>query len=198
MPGMIDETPATTAPPAATLQRRRQYARIALLLIAALGLNLLVLAIPRSWIEGLHGYTLLGYFAAFIVTALANASVIVPVPYPGLIALLASVLGDPVGVAIAGAAGSTLGETTAFYVGRAGRGVVEDTRFYRWLKHQLRTPLRAWIVLFLLSAPPNPFFDVAGLTAGSLGVPLWIFFTATFAGRILKLLFFAGLGRELL
>jgi membrane protein YqaA with SNARE-associated domain len=166
--------------------------------VLALGLNLLVLMIPRAWIDALRDYGLLGYVAAFVITALANASVIVPVPYPALIAQLSAVLGNPVGVALAGAAGSTIGETTGFLVGRAGRGVIEDTRFYSWLKRHLRTPLRAFVVLFVLSAPPNPFFDVAGITAGSLGVSYWVFLTATFAGRIIKLLFFAGLGAQFL
>lgn len=196
---MIDETTNPgSAQPAQEQAQHSSYWKIALILIAALGLNLLVLAIPRGWIEGLRGYGGLGYLAAFAITALANASVVVPIPYPGLIALLARVLGNPVGIALAGAAGSTLGETTAFIVGRAGKTAVEDTRFYRWTKHQLRTPRRAFIILFLLSAPPNPFFDVAGLTAGSLGVPFWIFATATFLGRILKMLFFAGIGQQLL
>lgn len=174
-----------------------KYGRIALLLIAALGLNMLVLLIPRPWLESLRPYGLLGYVVAFGITALANASVIIPVPYPGLIAILNCVLGNALGLAVAGAAGSTVGESTAFVVGRAGKGVVEDTRFYRWVKRQLRTPLRAFIVLFLLSAPPNPFFDVAGLTAGSLGVPFWVFFTATFLGRIVKMLFFIRVGEQL-
>lgn len=194
-PSHVGSTPAT---PAALRARRMKYWRLALLVIAALGLNLLVLAIPRSWIEGLRGSGLWGYVAAFGITALANASVIVPIPYPALIALLARVLGNPLGVALAGAAGSTIGETTAFLVGRAGKGVIEDTRFYRWLKQQLRTPMRAFIVLFLLSAPPNPFFDVAGLTAGSVGVSFRVFFVATFLGRIIKLLIFAGLGQGML
>lgn len=174
-----------------------KYGRISLLLIVALGLNLLVLLIPAAWLEGLRGYGLLGYVVAFGITALANASVVVPVPYPGLIAVLNCALGNAPGLAIAGAAGSTVGESTAYLIGRAGKGVVEETRFYRWVKHQLRTPLRAFIVLFFLSAPPNPFFDVAGLTAGSLGVPFWIFFVATFLGRIVKMLFFIGLGQQL-
>jgi uncharacterized membrane protein YdjX (TVP38/TMEM64 family) len=166
------------------------------LLIVALGLNLLVLAIPDSWIEGLKAYGLLAYVAAFAITAIANASVVVPVPYPGLLALLECVLGNPWGLALAGAAGSTVGETTAFFVGRAGTGMVQNTPFYRWIKHQLRTPRRAFVVLFLLSAPPNPFFDVAGLTAGSLGVPFWVFATATFLGRIIKMFFFVVVGRQ--
>ncbi len=196
---MIDETTNTGPLPRVEQRARRtHYWKIALILIAALALNLVVLMIPLSWIEGLRGYGALAYLAAFGITALANASVVVPIPYPGLIALLARVIGNPFGIAIAGAAGSTLGETTAFIVGRAGKTAVEDTRFYRWLKHHLRTPLRAFIILFLLSAPPNPFFDVAGLTAGSLGVPFWIFAVATFLGRILKMLFFAGLGQQFL
>ncbi len=199
MKGMIDETTSSRADGTQRRSARNvRYVRIAALLVVALGLNLLVLAIPGSWIAGLRGYGLLGYAAAFGITALANASVVVPVPYPTMIAQLARVMDDALGVAIVGAAGSTIGETTAFAVGRAGRAVIEDTRFGRWLKQQLRSPLRAWLVLFLLSAPPNPFFDVAGLTAGSLGVPFSVFFTATFAGRIIKLLIFAELGRGLL
>jgi membrane protein YqaA with SNARE-associated domain len=199
MPAMIDDSPAQIASPAAdSPARRANYWRIAFIIVVALGLNLLVLMIPRAWIDSLRGYGLLGYVVAFGITAMANASVIVPVPYPALIAQLASVLGNPIGVALAGAAGSTLGESTAFLVGRAGRGVVEDTRFYRLLKAHLRTPRRAWLIIFVLSAPPNPFFDVAGITAGSLGLPYWLFVTATFAGRIIKLLFFAGLGAQFL
>jgi membrane protein YqaA with SNARE-associated domain len=174
------------------------YLRLALLIVGALVLNLLVLLIPSTWIEGVGRLGPLAYVAVFGITALANASVIVPIPYPGIVAKFASVLDAPVGVALAGAAGSTLGESTAFLVGRAGKGIIEDTRFYRWLERQLRTPLRAFIVLFLLSAPPNPFFDIAGLTAGSLGVSFPIFLSATFLGRIIKMLFFVGIGQQLL
>jgi membrane protein YqaA with SNARE-associated domain len=172
--------------------------RLAALIVGALLLNVLVLFIPPTWITGLGRWGPWAYGAVFGITALANASVIVPIPYPGIVARFASVLDDVWGVALAGAAGSTLGESTAFLVGRAGKGIVEDTRFYHWLSQQLRTPTRAFLVLFLLSAPPNPFFDVAGLTAGTLGVSFPIFWSATFLGRIIKMLFFAGLGRQLL
>lgn len=193
---MIEETkqPATPATPQTNAGK---YWRIGLLVVVALGLNLLVLAIPREWLMAVGRLGPAGYLAAFAVTAIANASVVVPVPYPGIIAILNCALGNTLGVALAGAAGSTLGESTAFVVGRAGKSAVEDTRFYRWLKRQLRTPLRAFVVLLLLSAPPNPFFDVAGITAGSLGVSYWIFLSATFIGRVFKMLFFIGLGQAI-
>jgi uncharacterized membrane protein YdjX (TVP38/TMEM64 family) len=196
---MADNTAtSTSAPRTGKPLRRAVYLRLAFIISAALGLNLLVLMVPVTWIDGLRSWGPLAYLAAFGVTALANASVIVPLPYPGIIARMAGVLGDSVGVALVGAAGSTLGESTAFLVGRAGKLVVEDTRFYRWLRQQLHTPVRAFIVLLALSAPPNPFFDVAGITAGTLGVPYWIFFLATFLGRIIKMLIFVGLGQQLL
>lgn len=193
---MIEETkqPATAMPPRGGIGK---YWRIGLLVLAALGLNLLVLAIPRQWLATVGRLGPAGYLAAFAITAIANASVVVPVPYPGIIAVLNCALGNSLGVALAGAAGSTLGESTAFVVGRAGKGAVEETRFYRWLKRQLRTPLRAFVVLLVLSAPPNPFFDVAGITAGSLGVSYKVFVTATFIGRVFKMLFFIGIGQAL-
>lgn len=180
--------------PAVAGSRRSRFLQASGVLLLALALNLAVVALPRTWFEGWGNY---GYAGVFLVTLLANASVFVPVPYPGVVAKLAINL-DVFGVAILGAAGSVLGETTAFFVGRAGRGVVDQTAFYRWLRAQLRTPLRAFVVLFCLSAPPNPFFDVAGLTAGSLGVPLPIFVAATFSGRIVRMLVLALLGHTYL
>ena len=85
----------------------------------------------------------LGYLGVFAVTLVANATVVVPVPYFGLVARLAQQL-DFAGVVLAGALGSALGESVAYFVGRSGRGVVEDTRFYRWVHIQMRHPWRAF------------------------------------------------------
>jgi membrane protein YqaA with SNARE-associated domain len=186
--------PATFRRTNAPTGRRQQILRAAGVILLALVLNLAVIALPPQWFEGWGN---LGYLGVFLITLLANASVFIPVPYPGLVAKLATDL-DVLGVAVLGAAGSATGETTAFLVGRAGRDMVDQTRFYLWLKRQLRTPLRAFVILFLLSAPPNPFFDVAGLTAGSLGVPFPIFVAATFSGRIVRMLILASAGQTFL
>lgn len=183
--------------PDTTVQRtksRSKLLQVIGILLLALVLNVLVVLLPPSWFDG---WGSLGYVGVFVVTLLANASVFIPVPYPGIVAKLGAHL-NVGGVALLGAAGSSIGESTAFLVGRAGKGVVEETRFFRWLQHQLRTPLRAFIVLFALSAPPNPFFDIAGLTAGSIGVPFPIFLAATFSGRIVRMLILAGLGHAYL
>ncbi|MCG8351975.1 MAG: VTT domain-containing protein [Chloroflexales bacterium] len=156
-------------------------------------LNVLIyIWLPPNLVERLGA---LSYAGAFIVAAIANASVIVPVPYFPVLIRLGQVF-DPWGVVLMAAAGSALGESVAFFVGRAGRSTVAETRFYRWVQTQLQHPWRAALVLFALSAPPNPAFDVAGLLAGALGLPLWLFLVSVFLGRIIRmaLVVFLGLG----
>lgn len=183
--------PLPTQTPA---RRWRNILQAIAVVILALVLNLIVIILPQTWFKGWGNY---GYIGVFFVTLLANASVFIPIPYPGIVAKLATDL-NVAGIAVLGAAGSVIGESTAYMVGRAGRGVVEKTTFYLWLQRQLRTPVRAFIVIFLLSAPPNPFFDVAGLAAGSLGVPFPLFALATFCGRVIRLLLLAYLGQSML
>ncbi|PDW01720.1 VTT domain-containing protein [Candidatus Viridilinea mediisalina] len=141
------------------------------------------LLLPPALIERLGAF---GYVGALLAATLANATVIVPVPYYPLIMRLGQAL-NPWGVVFAAALGSALGELVAYYVGRSGRHVAETTPFYLWVQRQLRHPWRAPLVIFLLAAPPNPLFDVAGLLAGALGVPVWVFFISTFLGRIARM-----------
>jgi membrane protein YqaA with SNARE-associated domain len=97
---------------------------------------------------------------------------------------------------LAAAAGSALGECVAYVVGRSGHGAVKETRINNWIERQMGLPWRAGLVLFALSAPPNPAFDAAGLAAGAFGVPFWLFLIPVFLGRIIRmsLLAFVGVG----
>jgi membrane protein YqaA with SNARE-associated domain len=183
------------APPATLTSVERWQRMIRPILIGALAVALNIAAyylIPPDLARYLGVY---GYLGVFGVTFIANATVVVPVPYFGLVARLAQEL-DFGGVVVAGALGSVLGESVAFFVGRSGRGAVEDTRFYRWVQVQMRHPWRAFMLLFALSAPPNPAFDVAGLAAGALGLPYWLFFTAVFLGRIVRVGLIALVGAQ--
>jgi membrane protein YqaA with SNARE-associated domain len=185
--------PDTNAPPATStsIERRRRMIQPILIGLLAVALNIAAYyLIPHDLARRLGA---LGYLGVFLVTFVANATVVVPVPYFGLVARLAQQL-DFAGVVLAGALGSALGESVAYFVGRSGRGVVEDTRFYRWVHIQMRHPWRAFVLLFALAAPPNPAFDVAGLAAGALGLPYWLFFTAVFLGRIIRVSLIALVG----
>lgn len=172
----------------------RQWIRPAIIGIIAIALNVAAYyVIPPDLAEHLGPY---GYLGVFLITLIANATVVVPVPYYGLVARLSQELSLP-GVMIAGALGSTIGESVAFFVGRSGRGAVDDTPMYRWVQRQMQQPWRAFLVLFALSAPPNPAFDVAGLTAGAMGLPYWMFATAVFLGRLIRLAIIAIGGAQL-
>jgi membrane protein YqaA with SNARE-associated domain len=148
----------------------------------------------QALLQSLRGYAALG---AFVVMLVANATVVVPVPWPGILIPIAQQSDALWPIVLAGALGSAIGESVAFFVGRSGRGAVENSRFYRWVQRQLEHPVRAFAVLFLLSAPPNPAFDVAGLTAGAMGLPFWMFFTAVLLGRIIRVWLVLALGAEL-
>jgi membrane protein YqaA with SNARE-associated domain len=175
----------------ARADNRRKWARPLLISLIALGLNVDIYLLKID-------YSLFGayaYIGVFLVTLIANATTIVPVPYIPIVACIAGQSDNLALVIAAGALGSALGESVAFFIGRSGRGIVAETRFYGWVQRQMRHPWRAFAALFLLAAPPNPAFDVAGLAAGALGVPYWLFFTAVLLGRMIRvgLIALAGL-----
>jgi len=150
-------------------------------LVAAAGLLLLFFLLH----ERLREYLALGYLGAFLVGAVGSGTVFFPAPA----ALVVFALGGTEGywpplVGLAAAAGETLGELTGYLAGSAGRGVVTKGRFGRWLQ----SLFERWggPLLFVVSAVPNPLFDVIGVAAGAAGYPLWRFLLIVFAGKVLK------------
>lgn len=186
------ESRVTRTQEIAITPQKRPWIRPVLVAAIAIALNIIAyLMIPPDLAYRLGA---LGYIGVFLITLISNATIVAPIPYFGLVAALSPGL-SMVGVGIAGALGSVIGESVSFFVGRSGRGVVEQTRFYRWVQRQLEHPWRAFVVLFALSAPPNPAFDVAGLTAGAMGLPYWIFLSAVFLARLVRfgiVAFFGG------
>lgn len=186
------ETPAPAAEPAQASTKRRALIRTLAIGFVAVVLNVLAYALlPPDLAKRLGAFSYLG---VFLVTLLANATTIVPTPYIPIVACMAAQSDNLPLLIVAGALGSALGESVSFFVGRSGRAMFEDTAFYRWVHRQLQHPWRAFAVLFALSAPPNPTFDVAGLAAGALDVPYWLFFTAVFLSRMIRIAIIAAAG----
>jgi uncharacterized membrane protein YdjX (TVP38/TMEM64 family) len=50
--------------------------------------------------------------------------------------------------------------------------------------------------VFGLAVIPNPLFDIVGIMSGVLRIPVWSFFTACWAGNVIKAtaVAFAGMG----
>ena len=165
---------------------RKLYLRIlAILVVIAITAAIFVL---RDQVEGLETY---GYLGAFLISLITTATIILPVPGIVLIAALGARF-DPILIGLAAGAGSALGEITGYMAGFSGQLVFENNRFYPRLEQWMKR--RGLIVIFVLSFVPNPFFDLAGATAGALRYPLWKFLLACFLGKTPKYILTAAFG----
>jgi uncharacterized membrane protein YdjX (TVP38/TMEM64 family) len=129
-----------------------------------------------------------GLLVLFAVSALSNATLILPVP--GLtITSLAGAVADPLTVGVVAGVGQTIGELTGYLAGYSGRALIEDNPRYNTLSKWMRRfgPL----TLFVLALIPNPLFDVAGIIAGALRMSLWLYLLAAGLGKVIKNIAFA-------
>jgi membrane protein YqaA with SNARE-associated domain len=134
-------------------------------------------------------YHILGAFAypgAFLVTFLANAAVVVPVPYLPIVANISRSVEIPALVVMAAGTGSALGECVAFAVGRVEKDLFTGHPGFERVRAFFSHPRRAALFLFFFAIPLNPVFDVGGLGAGALGVPFRTFFVAVWLGRMVR------------
>ena len=155
----------------------------------------------------------LGYPGIFLANFLGTATVFVPVPGltaagQALIVAGSQTLWDP-GVVVAGAAGMTLAESTAYLAGVVGRGVSEQRqmplggRLGRWLRRAA-----GWVdwlmgrygfaTLLGLSAVPNPLFEFAGITAGAVRMNFWRFLLAVSIGKTTRVIILVIVGQAFL
>ena len=125
----------------------------------------------------------LGYGAVAASVLLASGGLVVPVPALAITCTTATFLHPAAVAVIAGLAG-TIGELTGYFLGYSGSGVFERRRFYQRVEHWMRR--RGWLLLFVISAVPNPLFDVAGIAAGALRYPLWRYLVAVGLGKQVK------------
>lgn len=167
-------TTTQNAPP----QPRRLWLRAAALITAG-AITLLILSFANR-IEELQT---LGYFGAFLIMLVGNATVIFPVPGVIFVIAMGSTL-NPWLVGLCAGPGAALGELTGYLAGYGGAAPLEDTttyrRFDRWMGRA-----GPWAIL-VLAFIPNPVFDVAGLLAGASHMPLWQFLLAAWIGKTLQ------------
>lgn len=132
-----------------------------------------------------------GYFATFYLNLVGSATIILPLPgvLAACVAAESSLGLNPVLIGLAGAAGSTLGETTAYLAGYAGHNAATNLRWYPRI-HALMER-HGSITLFVVSVVPTPFFDLAGIAAGALNYPFRKFMIYVFAGKLLRLVLMA-------
>jgi len=128
----------------------------------------------------------LNYAGAFLLTFVANAAVVVPVPYIPIVAHMATEAESAAVVVVLAALGSALGECVAFYVGRVEKELFTGHPWFERIRYFFRYEWRAAIFLFFFAIPLNPVFDVGGLGAGALGMRLRTFFIPVLLGRVVR------------
>jgi membrane protein DedA with SNARE-associated domain len=159
--------------------------------LAVVAVSLYIFSI-RDQAEKLAIY---GYPGIFLLSLLAYATVLLPAPGVAVVFTMGGIF-HPLGVALAAGAGAALGELSGYLAGFSGQVVIERINVYQ--------RLHLWIdrygpfAILVLSAVPNPFFDVAGVVAGMLKMPLAKFLFWCWLGETLKMLLFAYSGAGLL
>jgi len=175
--------PPGSAPAEDTPERRSLIKVVASLGALAL-LSGLFLFIPIEW-EKVGAW---GYLGVFVVTFIATASFILPIPYLLIVARAGMYLDPTLLSAVAGVAGA-LGELTGYAIGVSGRDLIAKGNWFEKANH-LMVSYGFWCVAFFAFIP-NPFFDAIGFAAGVLRYSLWKFALACFIGKSLKFWFAA-------
>src|SRR3990170_7370639 len=121
-----------------------------------------------------------GYAGLFLINLIGAASILLPSPAAASVigggALLENFLGVPVfvWVGIVAGLGEALGEFSGYAAGYGGRFILENRpeypRIHGWMERN------GTLTMFLMSTVPNPLFDVAGLAAGAVRMPMGRFF----------------------
>lgn len=171
------------APASPGENRRNTIIRIAVLVVV-IGVTVLLL-INRDRIKDLEQY---GYPGLFLLTFLSSATVLVPVPGVLVTSALGAIF-NPFWVAIVSGFGAGLGEISGYMAGFSGRGVIQKVKWHaqmeKWISEY------GEVTILVLSIIPNPLFDMAGITAGALKMPMWRFLVWCILGKILKMLAFS-------
>ena len=169
-------------------QRSKVYQRLGAVLLAVV--VTLVIALFRDELARFERY---GYPGVFFISLLGNATVILPAPSLAVVFGMGGVL-NPLFVGLVAGVGEALGELTGYLAGYGGRAVVEDWQMYERLEGWMQRNGSATI--FVLSAIPNPVFDLAGIAAGALRFPLERFLLSCWVGKTIKTIAFAFIGAQ--
>ena len=168
--------------------RKRIYQRLGAVVLAVS--VSLVIALFHDELARFERY---GYPGVFLISLLGNATVIFPAPSLAVVFGIGGVL-NPLFVGLVAGVGEALGELTGYLAGYGGQAVIEDWKMYDRLEGWMQRNGSATILV--LSAIPNPFFDLAGIAAGAMRFPLGQFLLSCWVGKTIKTITFAFGGAQ--
>lgn len=132
-----------------------------------------------------------GYPGIFLLSILANATIVLPAPGLAIVFAMGGVF-SPIGVGLAAGAGATLGELSGYLAGFSGQAVIENRGIYQKIESWMKRYGPATIVV--LAFIPSPVFDLAGVAAGALKMPILQFLLWCALGKIPKMVLIAYAG----
>lgn len=151
-------------------------------LLLAIFITAIIFYLFQEHLIELKELSSLGYLGAFVISMIFNATLILPVGNMAILIALGATLPSPALVGLAGGLGAALGELTGYLAGRSGRALISRSRMYTRI--EVRVQRWGWLAVFVLSVVPF-IFDLVGLAAGAIRLPLWKFFLACWVGRTL-------------
>ncbi|MBI4286425.1 MAG: VTT domain-containing protein [Chloroflexi bacterium] len=191
------QAPTAAAPPA---KRPHRWLRLAMLLASLIAISfVLAYLLQRLFTHlqiGTDGLAWIVYLSLFLVFLVTNLTILAPVPVATAIMIATATQWDPLLVALVSSLGGTFGELSGYYAGYLGKKLV-IADYITWYER-----IRGWInkygfwAIWLIALQPVLPFDVAGLLAGAIKMPLWKFLPSLWTGKFIRylLLCYAGAG----
>jgi membrane protein YqaA with SNARE-associated domain len=172
-------------------ERQRTLLFRVVILIALLLLTIFLL-LNRNQIKEFEKF---GYAGIFFISILSNATLIMPIPGVVFTSAMGAVF-NPFWVALAAGCGAALGELTGYLAGFSGQIVVERKDWYQKLMQWMKK--YGNLTVLVMAFIPNPLFDLTGIAAGALKMPIARFLFWCVIGKILKMLIFALTGSSMM
>ena len=133
-----------------------------------------------------------GYLGAFIVTLLGNATILIPIPFALVIYICGSFL-NPLILGLVTGTASTIGELTAYFIGRGGRKVIDAKYGHRLDSIRKLIGRYGMLAIFLFALLPLPD-DLLLIPLGMIKYDVRKLVTAMFLGKTIMCLVVACAG----
>lgn len=144
------------------------------------------------WLWMTELVTAYGYLGAFIICIIGNVSIILPVPFALVVYAFGSTL-NPLLLGIVAGVGSTIGEMSAYLIGRGGRRVIEERYGDRLDAVRRLIERHGVMVIILVSLLPIPD-DLLLIPLGMMKYPAGKLLAAMLIGKTGMCLFLAYAG----
>jgi membrane protein YqaA with SNARE-associated domain len=136
----------------------------------------------------------MGYVGVFLISIFSSATIFIPLPGFAVVFAMGAYL-NPFLVGVAAGLGSGLGEISGYLAGYAGHDAAMRTSLFK--QHKKGLEKYGPISIFALALLPNPIFDLAGMAAGAIRMPIWKFLAASIMGKMLRFILLAYIGLAL-